>query len=158
MSNAAVEPNAPSKSLRWVCDCFLKDLKALPESAFEREFGGKARLLADIVYEVNLVNNHIGMVIRNEEPFVWPEGQWIKAPESFAGKEHIVAAFEESSARILATAEALSEADLQTTVMTEWGERTREERIRFMAWHVGYHDGQLNFIQTLLGDESSHWG
>ncbi len=157
MSDTGVVPNAPSKALRWVCDCFLNDLKALPESAFSQEFGGKARLLADIVYEVNLVNDHIGMVIRNEDPFSWPEGQWIKAPESFAGKDHIVAAFEASSARILATAEGLSDADLQTTVMTEWGERTREERIRFMAWHVGYHDGQLNFIQTLLGDDGWNW-
>ena len=157
MSDTAVAPNAPSKALRWVCDCFLKDLHALPERAFEQEFGGKARLLTDIVYEVNLVNDHIGMVIRNEEPFPWPEGQWIKAPEDFGGKVHIIAAFEASSARILATAEGLSDADLQTTVMTEWGERTREERIRFMAWHVGYHDGQLNFIQSLLGDDGWNW-
>lgn len=157
MSDAPHEPTAPAKSLRWVCETFLKDLKALPEEAFTHPFGGKARYVADIVYEVNLVNDHIGMVIRNEEPFDWPEGGWIKAPSEFAGKDHIVGAFEQSWARIQATADALTEADLVTTVDTEWGPRTREERVRFMAWHVGYHDGQLNFIQTLLGDDVWHW-
>jgi len=157
VSETPHEPTAPANALRWVCETFTKDLKALPEEAFNHSFGGKARYVADIVYEVNLVNDHIGMVIRNEEPFDWPEGGWIKAPSEFAGKDHIVAAFEQSWARIQSTADALTEADLQTTVDTEWGPRTREERVRFMAWHVGYHDGQLNFIQTLLGDDVWHW-
>jgi len=157
VSPTELEPSDPAKALRSVCDSFLKYLKALPKSAFSQSFGGKARLLTDIVYEVILVDDHIGMVIRNDEPFAWPEGTWIKAPEDFVGKDHIVAAFERSSAQILATADSLSAADLQTTVKTEWGERTREERIRFMAWHVAYHDGQLNFIQTLLCDDGWHW-
>ncbi len=39
---------------------FLQDLEALPESAFEASFGGVTRTIPDIVYEVNLVNDHVG--------------------------------------------------------------------------------------------------
>lgn len=42
--------------------------------------------------------------------------------------------------------------------VTEHGETDRSERCRFIALHVWYHSGQLNFIQTLLGDDDWHWG
>ena len=38
-----------------------------------------------------------------------------------------------------------------------WG----EESVRDLMWmgmvHTGYHVGQLNYIQTLLGDLDLHW-
>lgn len=144
-------------SFKGASEIFLKDLQALPEDAFDHRFGGTARTVADIVYEVNLVNDHIGMVLRGEEPFAWPDGGWIKAPEGFRGKEAVVAAFETSSNRILATIEGFSEADLEATVETEHGARTRFQRCQFMALHLWYHSGQLNFMQTLLGDDAWHW-
>jgi uncharacterized damage-inducible protein DinB len=136
---------------------FLQDLQALPEEAFSQSFGGATRTVADIVYEVNLVNDHIGMVLRGEEPFPWPDGGWIKAPEDFRSKAVVVEAFEKSSQRILATVEALSAEQLAETVQTERGETTRFQRCQFMAVHMWYHSGQLNFIQTLRGDDNWHW-
>jgi hypothetical protein len=144
-------------SLKWACNVFLKDLQALPEDAFCKSFGPKARTVADIVYEVNLVNDHIGMVIRGEEPFVWPEGGWIKAPEGFDTKEIVVGAYEKSSEKILATIEGFSSEDLEAPIQIESGESNRFERCRFMCLHLWYHSGQLNFIQTMLGDEVWHW-
>lgn len=31
------------------------------------------------------------------------------------------------------------------------------KQVRFMAVPLWYHSGQLNFIQTLLGDDEWHW-
>ena len=28
---------------------------------------------------------------------------------------------------------------------------------QIMVSHIWYHDGQLNYIQSLLGDEKVHW-
>ncbi len=148
---------AAVKSLQSICRIFLVDLQALPEEAFTQHFGGKTRTVADIVFEVNLVNDHIGMVLRGEEPFAWPEGGWITAPERFDTKAVVIAAFEASSKKILETAEAMTAEDLASTVQTERGETTRAERLRFMAFHMGYHSGQLNFMQALLGDDAWHW-
>ncbi|AIE86013.1 hypothetical protein OP10G_2645 [Fimbriimonas ginsengisoli Gsoil 348] len=136
----------------------MKDLQALPEEAFKKDFGGKTRTVADIVYEVNLVNDHVGMVIRGEEPFVWPEGAaWIKAPEGFGAKDDVIAAFQKSSEKIISTVDAYSVEELEAPLQTEDGETNRAERCRFMTLHVWYHGGQLNFIQTLLGDDAWHW-
>jgi hypothetical protein len=144
-------------SMKWACKTYLQDLQALPEDVFTKCFGGKARTIADITYEVNLVNDHIGMILRGEEPFKWPKGDWIYAPEGFDTKEKVIAAFEESSNRFIETIEGFSNEQLEETFLNQGKETTRFERCRFMAWHVAYHSGQLNFIQTLLGDDGWHW-
>jgi hypothetical protein len=150
-------PTPVATSLKNACVLFLKDLRALPEDAFDKSFGPKVRTLADIVYEVNLVNDHVGMVIRGEEPFVWPDGGWIKAPEGFGGKQAVIDAFTKSSDKAVATAEGFSPDEMDGKIQTEDGETTRAERCRFMTLHLWYHLGQLNFVQTLLGDDEWHW-
>jgi len=144
-------------TVKGAAGVFLQDLQALPEEAFCQCFGPVTRTVADLVYEVNLVNDHVGMVLRGEEPFDWPEGGWIKAPEDFRDKETVVSAFQKSSAKIVETIEAFTLEDLEGTVETEHGERTRFSRCQFMALHMWYHSGQLNFIQTLRGDVEWHW-
>jgi len=143
--------------LKGAFGIFLKDLNALPDEAFENNFGGKTRTVADIVYEVNLVNDHVGMVMRGEEPFIWPEGGWITAPKEFTTKAVIVKAFEDSSQKILATVEAFEPGEIEAPLETEDGITDRFERCRFMTLHVWYHSGQLNYVQTLLGDDGWHW-
>lgn len=144
------------KGLKSAFSIYEKDLQALPEDAFAKSLGGKARSVADITHEVCLVNDHIGMTMRGEELFEWPEG-WITAPVELQTKEACISVFQASAAKTLATVEAWSDEDLKVKVQTEHGETDREERCRFMALHLWYHSGQLNFVQTLLGDDDWHW-
>jgi hypothetical protein len=146
-----------ANGLKSACKLILQDLQALPEEAYDKTFSAKTRTVADIIYEVNLVNDHIGMVIRGEQPFDWPEEAWIKAPPEFRSKEVVVESFERSSERIVATVEGFSPEQIEETIKTDEGETTRFERCRFMTLHMWYHSGQLNFIQTLLGDDAWHW-
>lgn len=136
---------------------FLEDLDALPESAFTHSFGPATRTVADIVYEVNLVNKHVAMTLRDEEPFAWPEGGWITAPEGFDSKSVVTEAFRSTSEMVLSTLEGLSEEQFLELQATDQGEKTRLQQCQFMSMHVWYHSGQLNFIQTLLGDSDWHW-
>ena len=143
--------------LKSVYRLFTADLNALPAEAFDQSFGPKTRTVADITFEVTLVNDHIGMVVRNEPAFEWPDGSWIVAPDHLRTKEAVMAHFDQSFLRTIETFEALDESDFATTVETEHGPSTRLERCRFIAAHTWYHSGQLNFIQTLLGDDGWHW-
>jgi hypothetical protein len=146
-----------TNSLKGACRVFLQDLQALPDDAFDKCFGGKARTVADIVFEVNLVNDHIGMLMRGEEAFPWPDEGWIKAPADFRTKEAVVDAFQKSSERIVATAESFTSEEFEEVIKTDDRETNRFERCRFMTLHLWYHSGQLNFIQTLLGDDGWNW-
>lgn len=145
------------KGFRGARDIFLKDLQALPEEAFFKSFGEACRTVADIVYEVNLVNEHVTLAIREEEQFPWPDEQWIKAPPGLDSKDAIIASFVNSTENVLATLDGYSEAEYETPIREEDGETTRFERCRFMTLHLWYHSGQLNFIQTLMGDSEWHW-
>jgi hypothetical protein len=134
-----------------------KDLEALPEEAFSQSFGPACRTVADLIYEVNMVNDHVGLTIREEELFAWPEG-WITAPPDFQTKEAVTAAFKQSMEKFIETAEGFSEEHLLAPYQDEDGKETnRFERCRFVALHNWYHSGQLNFIQTLRGDAAFHW-
>jgi hypothetical protein len=46
---------------------------------------------------------------------------------------------------------------MEETVEDDQGPSTRYARCQFMALHLWYHSGQLNFMQTLLGDAERHW-
>jgi uncharacterized damage-inducible protein DinB len=51
----------------------------------------------------------------------------------------------------------LSEKDLAREVELPWGKETVASAIGGNFWHVTYHQGQLNYIQTLLGDREDHF-
>ena len=139
--------------LKSACRTMRQDLDALPEEAFDRKFGPKTRTVADLVYETTLVNDHVGMVMREEEPFDWPEGGWITAPEALRSKAEVIAAFAHSAELICRTAESFAPEAFVSPLVTDEGETTRFERCRFMTLHLWYHSGQFNYIQTLLGDD-----
>jgi hypothetical protein len=58
---------------------------------------------------------------------------------------------------VLSTLEGLSEEQFLELQATDQGEKTRLQQCQFMSMHIWYHSGQLNFIQTLLGDSDWHW-
>lgn len=139
------------------CDLLLKDLEALPETAFGQKFGNEARTVADITYEVILVNRHVGITLRKEEPFAWPDDGWITAPEGCRTKEECMSAFQSMKDELLQTLESLKIRSMDEAIQTETGESTIYAQCNFMCLHMWYHSGQLNFIQTLLGDKEWHW-
>lgn len=144
------------KGLQSATGMFLKDLEALPTEAFNHCFGGKSRTVADIVHEVNLVNEHIRQSMLGEPGFDWPDG-WIKAPADLQEKDVVIARYKETCDQLIASVEGFSEEQFAEKMTTERGDTDRSERCRFISLHLWYHSGQLNFIQTLLGDDDWHW-
>ena len=133
-----------------------RDLEALPDTAFNQSFGPACRTVADIICELNLVNDHVGLTIRGEELFDWPEG-WVKAPADFRTKETVIAGFKQSFEKFPATAEGFTEEQMLAPIESDGEVTNCFERCRFVALHNWYHSGQLNFIQTMLGDAAMHW-
>ena len=50
----------------------------------------------------------------------------------------------------------VSDADLETEVTIPWGKCTKADLIFFPYWNTVYHIGQINYIQTMLGDIDMH--
>ena len=144
------------KSLKSAFSLFTKDLNALPAEAYCQSFGPACRTVADIVYEVNLVNEDLLKTLRGLPQMEWPEG-WVTAPEDLRSKEAVLSSFEKLSKEILEVVEGYTETEMIEPIKSDSSETNRFERCRFMTLHLMYHSGQLNFIQTLLGDDVFHW-
>lgn len=148
-------PFAPT--LKHTFRLFLIDLEALPEEAFTKPLGLKVRTISDIVHEVNVVNNAIVKVIQDRYDGPMPDSGWIKAPEGLRTKAAAIDAFRKGSEVALAAVEAIMPEAMGVKVMAQEGEVTREQECRFMNIHMWYHLGQLNFVQTMFGDDAWHW-
>ena len=149
--------NPLASTLKHTFKLFLRDLEALPEEAYTKEFGPVVRTVADIVHEVNVVNDEIVKVIRGGYDGPMPNDGWLRAPEGLRTKAATIEAFKRSSEAALATVGGFTPEEFAEKVKNQEGEATREEECRFMNIHVWYHLGQLNYIQTLFGDDQWHW-
>lgn len=142
--------------VRKAVEMYLNGLEHLPEEAYAACLGGKARLVADITYEVTLVNQNTNLRLQGLPAPAWPEG-WVVAPEELRGKAAAIDAFRNSAEELLATMEALPPEAFDDSLASEIGKASFADRSRFVALHLWYHCGQLNFAQALLGDDSLHW-
>lgn len=146
------------KTVTNAFNLLFMDLDALPEEAFNQSFGEKTRTVADVVYETILVNERERLSIRGEEAFEWPDDGWVKAPADFRTKDAVTAGLKACSEKVMGTIEGFTPEQLVEKITTDGGETTRFGRCQFMALHMWYHSGQLNYIQTLRGDDAWHWG
>jgi hypothetical protein len=59
--------------------------------------------------------------------------------------------------QVLHLIEQMSLEEMGEVVPGVLGEASRADHCRSMTVHLWYHSGQLNFIQTLIGDSDIHW-
>ena len=135
---------------------YTADLNAMPEEMLGFT-SGKARSGFDFTSEVISVNKLvIGATKGVAFPTERPEG-WQRAPEASKSKEAIIGEF---TASIEAVLKALREAPaerLEEIVETPLGAMPVARLAAIVPGHLMYHSGQLNYIQTLHGDDEFHW-
>ncbi|MCW5934794.1 MAG: DinB family protein [Fimbriimonadia bacterium] len=137
---------------------YLDDLQAMPHEQLLKSPGGTARSGYDFTYEVALINNRIATRLRGEDPGPFNRGEgFMRAPESFCDKTTAVAEFESSMDSVIQAWNALPEEKITETIVLPQGETSALELLSILLVHLPYHDGQLNYIQTLDSDNDVHW-
>ena len=64
----------------------------------------------------------------------------------------------ESAGEVCKAIDSLSDEALEGEIQMPWGGMfAASEAILLPASHMNYHDGQINYIQLLLGDTRFHW-
>ncbi len=137
----------------------VNDLNALAQERHHASPGGCARSALNIVAECAMVNQYIAEYLttgKAERPS--PE-QRAAHLASFDTSEKALAYLEKATQQLLEAIGALDEAMLGDVS----DQPLRRPMSRFAvaelpAVHMSYHDGQLNYIQTLHGDDQMHWG
>lgn len=135
------------------------DLNAIPVEKRGASPGGAGRTPLNIVAECAYVNRRCAQYLKTLVP---PERPTDEERETFLNSfdtaEKAIAYLEETAAEL---AEAIDGFD-----GAQWGETTEFPFGRPMTFfgiaelpsvHLMYHDGQLNYIQTLYDDKEIHW-
>lgn len=144
------------KKIQDSADDYIKDLEAMTQEQLLASQAGAARNPLDFTYEVIVVNGRIAKRLAGETPGPMAEG-WAVAPAELRDKTAIIAAFKTGLAEVLEAWRALPAEDLMKPIMTKSGETTALDMIYMACYHTGYHDAQLNYIQSLNGDAEVHW-
>ena len=118
--------------------------------------GGKARCAYDLIFEVTEFNNFVAKRASGQEATLDNDG-WAVAPQEFRSKETALGEFKASISALTSALRSASESSLSTPVDTPFGELPIIALAKIAPRHIMYHSGQLNYIQTIYGDDVFHW-
>ena len=161
MSNTATQIDAISSLNGWLqglTGMYVADITAIPDDKLDWCPGGCARTAKSITTEVIGMCYYTAAILKGQEPSM----EEMEAMSSNLGdldtKAKMIDAFQ---AGTKAMSEALATADSETlnkVITPPWQMDAPVYMIaQIMVNHIWYHDGQLNYIQALLGDEKVHW-
>lgn len=154
---SAAAPSHPAEALvsqlQRISGLFATDLRNMSHEMLDANLGGKARSGYDLAYEVVTVNK---LVLDGAGDPPTP-GVWMKAPDSFKDKDAAVREFETSIEGVCSNLLNSEPEKLQEIVESPLGPMPRLALAQILPMHIMYHSGQLNYIQTLHGDDAFHW-
>lgn len=141
-----------------LADMTSKDIRAIPEDKWTATFGGASKsacdAAADAVSLVRWTTEALkGNVIATDEQ----DARNLVAGRCASREGAIGMLFAACKEFGVALMEA-SDETLNATVMPPWKMPAPLYMLANIAIsHIWYHDGQINYIQMLLGDEKVHW-
>lgn len=147
-----------AKSLKESAKMYMEDLRAMPDEVLLASPGGVARSPVDYSHEIAVINRRIAIRLRGEDPGAWPgpEKGFIRAPADMSAQE-VVESVQESFDAVVAAFDAFDERELETEIVLPQGKTSALDLASLAIVHSAYHDGQLNYAQTMAGDEEVHW-
>lgn len=144
-------------SLRRIGGMYVNDLGFIPSDKLGASPMGTARTPLEFSAEVAGFNRYVASVLQGQTVTRTPEERdaYVKSIDSFEKAKQAV----DSSVELLADAVAgLDEEGMIREVTTPWEETVTAYRLASMClMHMMYHDGQINYIQSLYGDSENHW-
>jgi hypothetical protein len=138
-------------------DHYLDDLNAMSQEALTTSPGGCARTPADFTYEIIVINKRIATRLKGEDPGPFKFEGWMKAPEELCDKDALIKEFTATCEDIESALSAIPGDEMLRTIQLPKDTTNPYDLVRFTAYHMGYHDAQLNYIQALANDGEMHW-
>ncbi|MCW5936528.1 MAG: hypothetical protein KIT11_04390 [Fimbriimonadaceae bacterium] len=143
--------------LQGLTGMYTSDINAIPEDKWTATFGGCTRpaseISADAISLMEWTTN--AMKGQVESDYM---GHMDKVKEACATRAGTVERLGTAAQAFTAALNSCSDQDLQKMVTPPWQMESPLFGIAQVAVsHLWYHDGQLNYIQCLLGDDKVHW-
>lgn len=136
------------------------DIRALPAEKHTECPGGCAKTPLYMVAECASVNMLVAKYLKTSEPWKRPTPEERDAIlKSYIDTEKTLAFLDESIVQYLEAIDGFDAARFAERNDEFFGRPMTNFGVAELACvHMMYHDGQLNYIQMLHGDNENHWG
>jgi hypothetical protein len=134
----------------------MKDIDATPEGKWNESMGGCARPAGHLIADAASDLGWTVAALRGQEAdySALYDGLEVDCETREGAKACLGRTCEEFRTALLAA----SDDRLASEVMAPWQMMTPVVMLSHIAVsHLWYHDGQINYIQCLLGDDKVHW-
>lgn len=146
-------------NVQMMTSTYVADLGFIPEDKQGAVPMGKARTAVEFTAECAGFNFFVaGLCAKGKASSMTPDERKAYMESIDTGAKAIEAL--NKSALVLTSAIAeLSDDDLMQEVTMPWGSVVPLYKAISMSYgHMMYHCGQVNYIQSLFGDDANHWG
>lgn len=161
MSTTATQLDAKALLNGWlqgVTNMFIADVKAIPDEKWNANFGGCTRPTCELAADAIGLLFWVTKAIEAQGTPPMEEGATERLSAACTTKDGAIKMLQMGSEGLSTALMAASEETLMKTAMAPWQmESTLYGFAQIAASHIWYHDGQLNYIQCLLGDGDYHW-
>jgi hypothetical protein len=114
------------------------------------------RSAVELVVEATLVNRKWALTLREGSYMRLPPEVVAQAEASSQDAAQVTPLLHESAEELAAAILALSPEQLDAQISAPFGTYTVAQCCLLGYWNMVYHEGQINYIQTLYGDDSAH--
>lgn len=137
---------------------FCIDLKHIPAQCFTEPHGGKARTVADLCAEVSGLNMMVVGALTGVETPMPTDEERAAYTATLTNAEACIHAIRSSGEALAQAIADTSEATFTEMFTAPWGMTVSKYQFANMIVNnIWYHDGQLNYLQSLHGDDQVHW-
>lgn len=143
--------------LNFANSLFSADVTAMPSELLASTSGGVSRCGYDFLFELTgFYDSFADLLVQGPNDIEGPSG-WVRAPQEFYDKDSAVAGLHVAIAKFVSALESYRGDFLADQFPSPVGVFTPIGIANLAVWHTMYHSGQLNYIQTIHGDEGFHW-
>ena len=158
--STATQLDAVSELASFARNCaefYAKDLNALPEGAYSQPYREGARTIQEVTAEVCDFNQYMVSALKGQPKAPPTEDERKAFAASLDTPEKGAAAVRES-ANAMADALIAGRDSLSEMMAAPWGTEISKFGMALIATnHIMYHDAQINYLQSLHGDQEMHW-
>lgn len=133
----------------YTAEMLVKDADYVPDEMLDWSPMDYGKSVLTILYECASANTLIAAAISGAQ-----EHKKYKKTDLATLQKDVL----ESAQTVCDAIDSLSDADMEGDIQMPWGAiMPASIAIMLPDSHMSYHDGQINYIQTLLGDTKFHW-
>jgi len=118
---------------------------------------GDARSALSVLTECVIANYKWRDILRNRQYSDVSEELWEEVTKACLDLPATLAQLETSGEQLAQAILTIPDNDTADEIESPWGPYTLADCCLHAYWNMVYHEGQINYIQTLYGDHEEHY-